>query len=465
MTVPDKTGPLPTPGEGQVKGFASGTGATAGVVLMLLALQFVTGILISFYYVPSTAHAHSTVAFIEKVLPAGSWIRSLHHHGSQWLTLFLFLHIAQLFWRGAYRTQRANWLISIVLLALVLKAGGTGYSLPWDLRAFFSTRVAEALVGGLPLVGNTGRRWLLGGDEISTLTLSRFYAFHILVVPFLIVLVGGVRLLLGSATSDHPLPNSAGAFFTRQFARNTIAAALVFIALALYAKNVYAPLGPAATEMTSGYLPRPGAQFIWLYQLLKYAPGRLGSIVAAGLPAVILLGLAALSFFEFKFLSQITDRPRRLVGITLLSLTTVLVTGLTALAYISDQMDPRTRKQLLRQAAAETAFRADPFTPAPVVFESSVAGQDQNSSSGPPKSYLRLCATCHGQRGEGAQQGPLRFPQLLGVATKPRRTLSDIMALIDDPEAYGLEPPMKSFRGKLTEEEKRAIAEWIVSLK
>ena len=64
---------------------------TGGVVLMLLALQFITGVFLAFYYVPSVDHAHTTVSFIEKVLSSGSWIRSLHHYGSQWLPLFLFL--------------------------------------------------------------------------------------------------------------------------------------------------------------------------------------------------------------------------------------------------------------------------------------------------------------------------------------------------------------------------------------
>jgi cytochrome c553 len=76
-----------------------------------------------------------------------------------------------------------------------------------------------------------------------------------------------------------------------------------------------------------------------------------------------------------------------------------------------------------------------------------------------------MCATCHGEHGEGARQGPLKFPPLLGVAAKPRRSIEDIIALLNDPKAYGLEPPMKSFATKLTDQEKREIAEWVVKLK
>lgn len=79
--------------------------------------------------------------------------------------------------------------------------------------------------------------------------------------------------------------------------------------------------------------------------------------------------------------------------------------------------------------------------------------------------YQKFCVSCHGAHGEGAQQGPLRFPPLLDVAAKPRRTVDDIVSLLKDPAAYGLEPPMRSFSDKLTDEQMREIGEWVVKLK
>jgi mono/diheme cytochrome c family protein len=79
--------------------------------------------------------------------------------------------------------------------------------------------------------------------------------------------------------------------------------------------------------------------------------------------------------------------------------------------------------------------------------------------------YVKFCANCHGARGEGGQQGPLRFPPLLDVATKPRRTVDDIVGLLKDPAAYGLQPPMRSFSDKLTEQEMKEIAAFVVQLK
>jgi mono/diheme cytochrome c family protein len=79
--------------------------------------------------------------------------------------------------------------------------------------------------------------------------------------------------------------------------------------------------------------------------------------------------------------------------------------------------------------------------------------------------YTKLCASCHGEHGEGARQGPLKFPALLGVADKPHRSLDDVIGILNDPKAYGLEPPMKSFATKLSDDEKREVASWVVTLK
>ena len=97
-----------------------------------------------------------------------------HHRVSprQWLALFACLHVVQLFLLKAYIDRRISWIAAVLMLGLVMAAAGTGYSLPWDARAFFSTRVAEGLMAGLPFGGRLARLWLLGGNEISTITLS-----------------------------------------------------------------------------------------------------------------------------------------------------------------------------------------------------------------------------------------------------------------------------------------------------
>jgi ubiquinol-cytochrome c reductase cytochrome b subunit len=453
-------------------GLGAWTQTTGGIVGILLLVQFLTGVLLAFYYVPSVDHAHTTVSFIEKVLPAGSWIRSLHHHASQWLPLFLFLHIVRLFWRGAYNTAAVHWIASVVVLALVMAAAATGYSLPWDARAFFSTRVAEGILSGLPLVGRTARLWALGGNDISTLTLSRFFALHLLVTPFLILMVIAWRFsrLNLSPVVTGPNANSIakGRVCWPNLWRHLVAGSLAFVVLAIYSTRSPAPLGPAATTLTANYLPRPGGQFLWLYQSLKYVPGRFGSVWAIVFPGIVILTLALLPWLDLAPLKKFSKEPQRLIAGTTLTVCALLVISMTAVSYLSDRRDPRVRQQLARQAADEEAFRKEPFVPAPMTLESQnpvSAPASASSQGGPPAAYTKLCATCHGEHGEGARQGTLKFPPLLGVASKPRRRVEDIIALLNDPTAYGLEPPMRSFETKLTDQEKREIAEWVVTLK
>jgi ubiquinol-cytochrome c reductase cytochrome b subunit len=414
--------------------------ATTGIVAVLLLVQFLTGVLLAFYYVPSVDHAYTTVSYIEKVVSSGSWIRSLHHYGSQWLTVFVLVHVVRLFWSRGYATNRIQWIVAILLLGLVMAAGGTGYSLPWDARAFFSTRVAEGLMAGLPIAGSMARLWLLGGSDISPVTLSRFFALHVLVIPALIGLVVVWRLFRSQLAE----------FFGP---RDALVGGLVFLALALWALKHPAPLGPSVVDAGADYLPRPGAQFLWLYQSLKYIPGGLGSIVGVVLPGIVLAVLIALPWLK----------RQRLIAGSLLGLGAVLVVLMTTVSYLSDRRDPKTAQQFARQTAAEEAWRREPFKPATITL--AAATSSTTATNGAPVMYMKFCVNCHGPHGEGAQQGPLRFPPLLDVSAKPRRSVDDIVSLLKDPTAYGLEPPMRSFSTKLTEEQMREIAEWIVKLK
>jgi len=413
--------------------------ATGGIVVVLLLTQFFTGVLLAFYYVPSVDHAYQTVSYIEKVVSSGSWIRAVHHYGSQWLAVFLFLHVIQLFATGAYVSRRVQWIASIVLFGLIMAAGGTGYSLPWDARAFFSTRVAEGLIAGLPLAGRMARLWLLGGGDISTLTLSRFFALHVLLIPGLIIAVIVWRMFT---------MRIAGVFGYR----HAVAGGVVFLALAVWCLKHPAPLGPSVTAMTEKYLPRPGAQFLWLYESLKYLPGGVGSIAGVILPGIALLILICLPWLK----------NQRVIGASILGGGAALVLIMTTASYLGDRRDPQLRKQLSLQATQEQTARSEPFEATPL--QTTAPATSEAAGTGPPGDYVKFCEQCHGPHGEGARQGRLSFPPLLGVAAKPRRTVDDIVGLLKDPAAYGLQPPMRSFSDKLSEPQMRIVAEWIVKL-
>ena len=465
------------------RGLSAWARTTAAVVLLLFSLQLATGLLLAFVYVPSAESAHATVAYTEKALAGGSWLRSLHSACAQLLPLALVLHLLQAFLRGAHRRKPVGWLASVALLALALAAGATGYTLPWDARAFASTRVAEGITRNLPLAGEALRLWLVGGAEVSTLTISRFYALHVLVVPFLILLTAAARLFVfreraandgaadareGEATTRAQAARQRDDWRRAQLARNAAVAGVVFAALALYASVSHAPLGPPADAAPPGYLPRPGAQFLWLFQMLKYLPPAAASLAALFVPGLFLAALALLPFAGARDPRLGRLLSSRGFGASVFALLSLSVAGLTAAARIGDARDPRVSEQLARQSRDEEAYLLAPFEPR-ALGAPNVAGEGSATPAGgaasinpaPPAAYTQHCARCHGERGEGKSVNP----HLIGISARPNRTAEDILRILDDPASYNLMERMPSFKTKLTPDEKRAIAAWVVALK
>lgn len=445
--------------------------ATAWIVGLFLALQLISGVLLGFYYVPSVDSAHTTIAYVEKVVGAGSCVRSLHYHCSQWLPLALVLHLTQLLRRQGYVRHPVMWIGSLALLCVALMAGSTGYILPWDARAVNAANIGSGLVGGLPLIGNAARRWVLNGSEITTLTLSRFYALHVFATPVLLMLCFALRLLV---QREGRWPE----FTTLQWRRNVVVASVVCAATLLIAAKYPAPFGPPASEAFE-YLPRPGPQFLWLFESLKYLPDKIASLVAMVFPALFLLTLAVIPWLlRRKMTSEADETTARGSVVFLLFIGGFgMVASLTSIAYLQDARDPQVRQKLVQQASAEAAFRSAPFSPSKLVLSkdqlehssaatSKEAAQNDHKesiSTEPPSVYLQQCAKCHGRNGEGVPG----FDGLVGVTTREeeKRTVADLVAIINDPRAFGLGPKMRSFATQLSESEKQNIANWIATLK
>jgi quinol-cytochrome oxidoreductase complex cytochrome b subunit len=101
----------------------------------------------------------------------------------------------RVFYAGAYRRPRQfNWVIGVVLLVLTLLMSFTGYLLPWDQLSYWAITVGTNIAGYLPLLGNQARLLLLGGNEVGSATLLRFYVLHIYVIPAAMVLVIAIHI-------------------------------------------------------------------------------------------------------------------------------------------------------------------------------------------------------------------------------------------------------------------------------
>jgi quinol-cytochrome oxidoreductase complex cytochrome b subunit len=146
----------------------------------------VTGVMLMFYYVPSSDRAFTDINSLETTVRFGMLMRNLHRWMAHGMVILVFLHMMRVFYTGAYKPPREfNWVVGVVLLVLTLMLSYTGYLLPWDQLAIWAVTVGMNMVGSAPLVGQTSRLVLLGGLEVNDSALLRFYTLHVIGLPLL----------------------------------------------------------------------------------------------------------------------------------------------------------------------------------------------------------------------------------------------------------------------------------------
>jgi quinol-cytochrome oxidoreductase complex cytochrome b subunit len=171
---------------------------TLGSATLFVALnQAITGILLTIYYVPTPDHAYDSVQYITTQVAGGWLIRGMHHWGASVMVVLVVLHMLRVIFYGAYKYPReVTWLTGIVLLLLVIGFGFTGYLLPWDQKSYWATTVGTRIAGVAPFVGDWILRIMRGGEDLSAVTLARFFGVHVWVLPSALMLLVGTHLYL-----------------------------------------------------------------------------------------------------------------------------------------------------------------------------------------------------------------------------------------------------------------------------
>ncbi len=165
-----------------------------GLSFFLFMLLTVTGIFLMFYYRPTEASAWSDVRVLETMTALGSLVRNMHRWAAHLMVLSVFLHMARVFYHGAYKAPREfNWVIGVILLTLTLLLSFTGYLLPWDQLALWAVTVGTNMMGYTPVFGSSVKFILLGSKEISGDTLLRWYVLHVLMLPFVTIIFMAVH--------------------------------------------------------------------------------------------------------------------------------------------------------------------------------------------------------------------------------------------------------------------------------
>lgn len=164
------------------------------ISLFLFIILTVTGVLLMFYYVPSTTQAYDRMLDLRGSVAFGVFLRNMHRWAAHGMVAAVFLHMCRVFFTGSYKKPREfNWVIGVLLFLLTLFSSFTGYLLPWDQLAFWAITVGTAIAGYAPIVGEQMRFLLLGDTTVGQEALLRFYVLHVAVLPIVMFLLVAVH--------------------------------------------------------------------------------------------------------------------------------------------------------------------------------------------------------------------------------------------------------------------------------
>jgi len=292
-----------------------------GMTLFFFGVQVLTGILLMLYYRPSAEEAFESIEFIMTTVPFGWLIRSIHSWSANLMVFFAFAHLVSVFFLKAYRAPReVTWISGCLLLFLAMGFGFSGYLLPWNQLAFFATKVGTDIAGSVPLIGDWMVRFLRGGDRVTGATLSRFYGWHVAILPAVSTALLGLHLLqvqlkgmsVPPGTEEESQRRRPMRFFPAFMLRDLFGWTLALGILAALAAMFPWELGEKADPFAPAYKDiKPEWYFVFMFQTLKLVPG--GEVLGIEFEAfpILLFGLAGLVLVIVPFLDDRTTRRGR----------------------------------------------------------------------------------------------------------------------------------------------------------
>jgi len=267
-----------------------------GLTLFFLMIQILSGILLLLYYRPTAEAAYESVQFVMNRVPFGWLVRSVHSWSANLMILSAFVHMFTIALTRAYAKPRElTWWTGCGLLGLGFAFGFSGYLLPWNMLAFFATRVGTDMVGKVPFAGPWLLSFLRGGEDVTGATLTRFFGFHVAVLPMALIGLLLVHLLLvqrqgmhAPPAGEHETQGRAPIPFLPNFMLRDLVVWLIGLgALVLLASLFPWELGRQADPFASAPAGiKPEWYFLFMFETLKLIPGSVlgieGELVGLG---------------------------------------------------------------------------------------------------------------------------------------------------------------------------------------
>ncbi len=312
-----------------------------GMTLYLFIVQVTTGILLLLYYRPTAESAYESVQYIMTEVPFGWLVRSIHSYAANLFIGCVFVHMFSVFIMKAYRRPRElTWVSGAILLFLAMGFGFSGYLLPWNQLAYLATNVGTSFAAMVPFIGNWLMEFLRGGPEVTGATLTRFFGFHVAVLPGLTTLFLAIHLIFvqrlgmsvpiiiereiaqGKAKKQQIpfVPN----YLYRDILGWTLALGLIVLLASVFPWGVGEKadiLKPAPPHI------KPEWYFVFMYQSLKYVPKVIGvfGFALAGIVWVLL------PFFDRRSNRGKANPLYTAIGVAII----IYMITLTAIAYLA----------------------------------------------------------------------------------------------------------------------------------
>ncbi len=316
-----------------------------GVALFLFIIQVFTGILLLLYYQPGVDSGYESVRFLMTTVNFGWLIRSIHSWSANLFIFFIFVHMFSTFFTRAHlKPRELTWITGFFLLLLAMGFGFSGYLLPWNELAFFATKVGTDIAGAVPVIGDAIKIVLRGGEDVTGATLSRFYAFHVALIPGLFTVILALHLLFIQRQGMHepdyfknlpPEKKRTIPFFPNFLLRDALLW-LVVLNILLYLA-VFFPweLGEKADPFTPAPQGiRPEWYFMFMFQTLKLLPAHIifieGEVFGVLFFTLVAIAWLLVPFWEPWIARDAKARPMKIVGIVVI----IYIITFTVLGYI-----------------------------------------------------------------------------------------------------------------------------------
>lgn len=293
------------------------------LALLVLVMQFVTGIFLTMHFKPDSANAFASVEYIMRDVEWGWLVRYLHSTGASAFFVVIYLHMYRGLLYGSYKGPRELlWILGMLLYIVLMAEAFMGYVLPWGQMSFWGAQVIISLFGSVPVIGPDLLVWILGDYAVGDAALNRFFSLHVIALPLILVVLVFLHIVaLHTVGSNNPdgieikknkdkdgIPKDGIPFhpyFTVKDTMGVVAFLWIFCAVVFYAPGLNGYFLEHANFIEANPLQTPEhIAPLWyltpFYSVLRAVPPMFGS----QFPGVLAMGASLLILFFLPWLDR-----------------------------------------------------------------------------------------------------------------------------------------------------------------